>query len=80
MYIGVYKKPGELIKYLNNDSHHHRNHKAAVLSGVELHLALLTTKTANNENQSISDNYPDKHEALIIAGQLKNGKKNAKAR
>jgi hypothetical protein len=78
LHFGVYKKPGELVKYLNNDSHHHRNHKAAVLSGVKLRLALLTTKTATNENQSISDIYPDKHEALTIAGQLKNGKKTQK--
>jgi hypothetical protein len=75
LYCGVYKKPGELVKYLKNDSHHHQNHKAIVLSSVELHLALLTTKTAANENQSISDVYPDKHESLTISGQLKNGKK-----
>jgi len=27
--FNVYKKPRELVKYLNHDSHHHRNHKAA---------------------------------------------------
>jgi hypothetical protein len=41
--FNVYKKPGKLIKYLNTDSHHHTNHKTAVLQGVELCLALLTT-------------------------------------
>jgi hypothetical protein len=30
LYFGVYKKPGELVKYLNDNSHHHRNHKTAV--------------------------------------------------
>jgi hypothetical protein len=75
LYFRVYRKLSKLVKCLNNDRHHHQNHKAAVLSGVKLCLALLITKTAANENQSISDIYPDKHEALKIAGQLKNGKK-----
>ena len=38
--FGVHRKPGELVKYLNSDSHHHRHHKAVVLKGVELRLAL----------------------------------------
>ncbi len=75
LYFGVYKKPEKVVKYLNHDSHHHRNHRAAVLSSVELHLTLLTTKTAADENQSISDTYPDKYDALTITGQLRNGKK-----
>ncbi len=54
-HFNVYKKPGELVKYLNHDSHHHSSHKTAVLSGVELWLALLTTKTADNLNKSMSD-------------------------
>jgi hypothetical protein len=53
LHFGVYKKLGELVKYLNHDLHHHCNHKTAVLSGVKLCLALLTTKTAANVNQSI---------------------------
>ncbi len=63
------------MKYLNRDSHHHRSHKTAVLSGVELRLALLTTKTADNLNKSMSDIYPDKHDALTITGQLKPSQK-----
>jgi len=51
------------------------NHKTAVLQGVELHLALLTTVLEENENLSLSDIYPDKHEALSIAGQIKTGEK-----
>jgi hypothetical protein len=47
--FSVYWKPGELVKYLNTTSHHHKNHKAAVLLGVKLHLALLTTAIADNE-------------------------------
>jgi hypothetical protein len=74
-HFSVYKKPGELVKYINHDSHHHRSHKTAVLSGVELRLALLTTKTADNLNKSMLDIYPDKHEALTIAGQIKPGQK-----
>jgi hypothetical protein len=41
---------------------------------------LLPTNTAANENQSISDIYPDKHDALTIAGQLRNGKLEDKSR
>ncbi len=74
-HFNVYKKPGELVKYLNHDSHHHPSHKTAVLSGLELRLAQLTTKTADNLTKSMSDIYPDKHDALTIAGQLKHGKK-----
>jgi hypothetical protein len=73
--FNVYKKPRELVKYLNHDSHHHRHHKSAVLSGVELRLALLTTMTPTNADLSISDIYPDKHEALSTAGQLKPNQK-----
>jgi hypothetical protein len=69
------KKPGELVKYFNSDSHHHRHHKTTVLSGVELRLALLTTRTPASANMSLSDIYPDKDEALWLAGQLKLGQK-----
>jgi hypothetical protein len=74
--FNVYKKLGELAKYLNVESHHHRHHKTAVLSGVELHLALLTIMTDDNADVSLSEIYPDKHEALLsIAGQLKLGRR-----
>jgi hypothetical protein len=59
----------------NSDSHHHRHHKTAVLSGVELCLALLTTRTPDNTNLSLSDIYRDKDKALRLAGQLKLGQK-----
>ena len=65
----------ELVKYLNNDSHHHCNRKRAVLSGAELRLALLTTMTNSNADLSLSDIYPDKHEALRSAGQLSKDQK-----
>ncbi len=71
----IYKKPGKLVKYLIMDSHHHRHHKTAVLAGVELRLALLTTMTPANANMSLSDIYPDKHGALQIAGQIRRGDK-----
>ncbi len=58
------------MKYLNTHSHHYRHHKSAVLSGVELWLALLTTMTPENADLSISTTYPDKHKALQTAGQL----------
>jgi hypothetical protein len=45
--FGVYKKPAELVKYLNHNSHHHHNHRAAVLSGVKLHLELPTQTKAS---------------------------------
>ncbi len=38
---------------------------------MELRLALLTTRTPLNSEMSLSDLYPDKHDALQIAGQLK---------
>ncbi len=73
-YTSEFEKSRENWWHLNNDIIHYQNHKATVLFGVELHLAFLTTKTAANENQSISDIDPDKHDTLTIAGQLKNGK------
>jgi hypothetical protein len=57
------------------DSHHHRHHKAAVLAGVELRLALLTTMIAANADMSLSNIYPDKHDTLQIAGQIHRGDK-----
>jgi hypothetical protein len=63
--FSVYKKPGDLIKYLNTDSHHHKNNKTAVLQGVELRLVLLIMVSDKNKNLSLSDIYPDKHEALL---------------
>jgi hypothetical protein len=68
--FSIYKKPGDLVKYLNMDSHHHRHHKTAVLAGVELHLALPTTMTPANADMSLSDIYPDEHDTLQIAGQV----------
>jgi hypothetical protein len=69
--FNVHKKPNELVKYLNTHSHHYHHHKFDVLSGVELQLTLLTTMTPENADLSISTIYPDKHEALQTAGQLK---------
>jgi hypothetical protein len=60
----MHKKPGKLVNYLNSDSHHHWHHKTAVLSGIELHLALISTRTWANAYLSLSDIYPDKDEAL----------------
>ncbi len=60
----VHEKPNKLVKYLNSHSHHHCHHKKAVLSGVELPLALLTSLTPANANLSMSDIYPAKHESL----------------
>ncbi len=61
------------MKYLNMESHHHKNHKTAVLQGVELHLALFTTELDKNKNLNLLDIYPDKHEALSTTGQIKAG-------
>ncbi len=66
--FNICKKPVEWIKYLNTNSHHYMNHKAAVLQGIDFCLALLATVLGKNENLSLSDIYPDKHEALCIAG------------
>jgi hypothetical protein len=48
--FNVYRKPGKYIKYLNTNSHHHKNHKMAAIQGVELFLALL--KTVSKENKT----------------------------
>jgi hypothetical protein len=69
--FGVHRKPGKLVKYLNTHSHHHRHHKSAVVSGVELRLTLLTTRTPENVGMSLLDIYPNKHDTLRLAGQLK---------
>ncbi len=71
--FGVHQKPGKLVKYLNHDSHHHCHHKNAVLSGVKLQLALLTAMTKANADMSMSKIYPNKHDALSLAGQLRPG-------
>jgi hypothetical protein len=42
---------------------------------VALRFALLTTVSDKNKNISISEIYPDKHEALSIAGQIKTSEK-----
>jgi hypothetical protein len=60
---------------LPKKSHHHRHHKVAVLAGVELRLALLTTLPPTNAEMSISDIYPDKHDAHQIARQIRPGQK-----
>ncbi len=73
--FNIYKKPGELIKYLNTNSHHHKNCKTAVLQGMELCLAPLTTVLVDNKNLSLLNIHPDKHEALCTAGQIKAGQK-----
>jgi hypothetical protein len=73
--FNVHRKPGKLVKYLNLNSHHHWHHKTAVLSGVELCLAFLTTRTPANADLSLLDIYPDKDEALRLTGQLTLGQK-----
>jgi hypothetical protein len=72
--FSVYKKK-KLVRYLNLDSHHHQHHKAAVLAGVELRLALLTTRTPINAKMSNSNIYPDKQDALQLTGQIQPGHK-----
>jgi hypothetical protein len=44
-----------------------------VLKGMEFCLALLTIVSDKNKNLSLLDIYPDKYEALSIAGQIKTG-------
>jgi hypothetical protein len=53
--FSVHRKSGELVKYLNTDSHYHQHHKTAVLSGVEMCRAPLTTRTPDNAEMSLSD-------------------------
>jgi hypothetical protein len=69
--FNIYKKPGKLIKYLNTDSHHHKNHKTAVLQGMELCLALLPTVSDDDTTLSLLDIYPNKRKAFSTASQIK---------
>jgi hypothetical protein len=65
----------QIIQVSKHLGHHHKNHKAAVLSGAELCLTFLTTLSNDNANLILSDIYPDKHDTFFIAGQIKASQK-----
>ena len=67
----VYTKPGYQSKYLNIGSSHAEACKKAVPRGVSIRLAGLTTRTAGNQDQSLSKIYPHVHDALQQAGYVK---------
>jgi hypothetical protein len=73
--FGVYTKPGFQSKYLNTGSTHPPAVFRAVPHGVSIRLAGLTTRTAQNENESLSDIYPDVHSALQKSGYFTGEKK-----
>ena len=68
--FGVHTKPGYQQKYLNVGSHHTSATKNAVVRGVSIRIAGLTTRTATNSNVSLSKAYPGIHGALKAAGYL----------
>ena len=71
--FGVHTKPNFQNKYLNAGSCHTAACKRAVPRGVSIRLAGLTTRTARNQNTSLSVLYPETDKALKSAGLLKEG-------
>ena len=61
--FGVYRKPNQVLKYLNKGSSHTEACMAAIPYGVAGRLAKLTTRNAENETKSLSKLYPDHHES-----------------
>jgi hypothetical protein len=68
--FGVFTKPGFQSKYLNIGSHHPIACKKALVRGASIRQASLTTRTASNENESLSEMYPVLTTALKKAGYL----------
>ncbi len=64
-----------LIPHIKWQENQRETQLSMVLQGVELRLALLTTVSDKNKNLSLSVIYPDKREALSIAGQIKTSEK-----
>jgi hypothetical protein len=66
--FGVYLKPGQQLKYLNNVSSHPPHCFKAITKGVFGHLASLTLLTDESRYKSIKDLYPRHFKALDLAG------------
>jgi hypothetical protein len=66
--FGVYLKPGQQLKYLNNVSSHPPHCFKAITKGVFGRLASLTSLTDESRYKSIKDLYPRHFEALNLAG------------
>ncbi len=71
IYFGAYSKPEYQTKYLDSGSCHTRMCKKAIPRGVAIRLSGLTTRTPENENESLSDLYPKTHKALAAARLIK---------
>lgn len=69
--FAVYTKPNFQSKYLDVKSTHTAAMKSSVPRGVSIRLAGLTTRTAANENSSLSSLYPKVHATLKKSGHLK---------
>ena len=67
----VYFKEGYKIKYVGADSVHPKSCKKAIIKSQCIRTAELTTRTAQNENSSLSKLYPEVDKALREAGLLK---------
>ncbi len=66
--FGVYLKPGQQLKYLNNVSTHPNHCFKAITKGVFGRLASLTSLTDESRYKSIKDLYRRHFEALHLAG------------
>jgi hypothetical protein len=66
--FGEYLKPGQELKYLNNDSSHPPHCFKAITKEVFGWLASLTLLTNKSRYKPIKDLYPQHHRALKLAG------------
>ena len=64
----VYRKPNQQLKYLNFDSTHPNATSKAILHGVCLCLANLTSQDSEMEKRKINEVYPEHADALRKAG------------
>ena len=69
--FGVYMKPNQALKYLNNDSSHNPSCHKAIPVGVSKRLTRLTTITDENVDMNLDEIYPNHFKALEHAGLLK---------
>ena len=68
--FGVYLKPNQQLKYLNDGSSHTPGCLKAIPNGVFHRLAKLTTISPDNENKKLGEIYPKHFEAMEHANLL----------
>ena len=66
-----YSKPGYQRKYLNMNGTHTAANKRSIPRGVSIRLTGITTRTDENQKESLSTLYPEVHSTMIKSGLLK---------